>query len=325
LFAIPTDVLVAFFVLFALVLLVIGLGLRAIEAERQKKVTTALRTVSQDNELPEARILDRQQEAGAKPGCSVTELPFVKSLDEQIRQAGLGWSPVAVLVATAIGIIAGVLLGMQIAVPVFREAGMAIFACLFGAIPVLYVRMKRFKRLGAFEAQFPETLDFLARSLRAGHAFSVALEMIAEESPEPTGVEFRILFHEQNLGSPLEVAMMNLTKRIPLLDVRFFVAAILLQRDTGGNLAEILDKLAYVIRERFRLKGHVKAVSAHGRITATVLTIMPLLTMLGLMLVAPSYLGYLVANPTGKYLIVAAVVLMFVGYYWMRRVIDIKV
>ena len=119
------------------------------------------------------------------------------------------------------------------------------------------------------EEQFPESLDFLARSMRAGHAFSISLEMLGEEMADPLGQEYRTLFNEQNLGAPLDVALRNFAERVPLLDVRFFTSSVLLQKQTGGNLSEILGRLAYVIRERFRLKGQVKAASAHGRMTAT--------------------------------------------------------
>ncbi len=135
-----------------------------------------------------------------------------------------------------------------------------------------YVRQKRTKRLDKLEEQFPEALDFLARSMRAGHAFSISLEMVGEEMADPLGQEFRALFNEQNLGAPLDIALRNFTERVPLLDCRFFTSSVLLQKQTGGNLSEILSRLAYVIRERFRLKGQVKAASAHGRLTATILT-----------------------------------------------------
>ena len=142
-------------------------------------------------------------------------------------------------------------------------------------LPYLYVRQKRQKRLNALEEQFPEALDFLSRSMRAGHAFSISLEMVGEEMADPLGQEFRALFNEQNLGAPLDVALRNFGLRVPLLDVRFFTSSVLLQKQTGGNLSEILTRLAYVIRERFRLKGQVKAASAHGRLTATILTLLP--------------------------------------------------
>ena len=159
------------------------------------------------------------------------------------------------------------------------------------------MRHKRKKRLDALEEQFPEALDFLARSMRAGHAFSISLQMVGEEIVDPLGQEFRTLFNEQNLGAPLDIALRNFTDRVPLLDCRFFTSSVLLQKQTGGNLSEILSRLAYVIRERFRLKGQVKAASAHGRLTATILTLLPVATMLGLLVVAPGYLQGMACRP----------------------------
>jgi tight adherence protein B len=179
--------------------------------------------------------------------------------------------------------------------------------------------------MAAFEEQFPEALDFLSRSMRAGHAFSVSLEMMADESPEPLGIEFRQVFNEQNLGAPIDVALKNLATRVPLLDVRFFVSAVLLQRETGGNLAEILGQLSKVIRERFQLKGKVKAVSAHGRITALILCVMPLITMMLLSVIAPTYLASMAGDYHGKLLIVGAICGQILGYLWMRKIVNIKV
>src|SRR6185503_11413275 len=166
----------------------------------------------------------------------------------------------------------------------------------------------RKKRLGALEEQFPESLDFLARSMRAGHAFTISLEMVGEEMADPLGQEFRTMFNEQNLGAPLDIALGNFTNRVPLLDCRFFSSSVMLQKQTGGNLSEILSRLAYVIRERFRLKGQVKAASAHGRMTAGILTVLPICTMVGLLIVAPGYLQGMAADPDGKWLIVGAVI-----------------
>src|SRR5262249_17879719 len=145
-----------------------------------------------------------------------------------------------------------------------------------GVVPVGYVAYVRKNRLKRFEALFPETLEFIARSMRAGHAFSVSLEMIHREFQEPIAGEFRRTFEEHNLGLPIEVALQKFAIRVPSLDVHFFVSAVLLQKRTGGNLAEILDKLAYVIRERFKLRGRIRAVSAHGRMTATSLSCIPI-------------------------------------------------
>ena len=185
--------------------------------------------------------------------------------------------------------------------------------------------MQRKKRFAAFEEQFPDALDFLARSMRAGHAFSISLEMLGAESPDPLGQEFRTVFNEQNLGAPLDVVFASMVRRIPLPDVRIFVSSVMLQRQTGGNLSEILIRLAYVIRERFRLRGQVKAASAHGRMTAGILTVMPFALMIAMFFVAPGYLQGMAHDPDGKYLILAAIVAQVLGYYFIQRIIKIKI
>jgi tight adherence protein B len=149
--------------------------------------------------------------------------------------------------------------------------------------------------------------------------------MLADESPEPLAREFRQVFNEQNLGAPIEHALQNLAVRIPILDVSFFVSAVMLQKETGGNLSEILTKLSYVIRERFKLKGQVRSASAHGRITGSILTIMPIVLMFALLAVAPGYLQGMIKDPDGRLLIVGAIGGQLVGYYFIRRIINIKV
>jgi tight adherence protein B len=200
-----------------------------------------------------------------------------------------------------------------------------VLASVFAMAPYLYVRHKRKKRMERLEEQFPEALDFLARSMRAGHAFSISLEMLGEEMSDPLGQEFRTLFNEQNLGAPLDIALRNFTDRVPLLDIRFFTSSVLLQKQTGGNLSEILCRLAYVIRERFRLKGQVKAASAHGRLTATILTLLPVGTMLALLMVAPGYLQGMAEDPDGKYMIGGAIVAQVLGNFFIKKIINIKV
>jgi tight adherence protein B len=200
-----------------------------------------------------------------------------------------------------------------------------IFALVTGSIPYMIVRRKRKVRLDTLEEQFPDALDFLARSMRAGHAFSISMEMLGEEMADPLGQEFRALFNEQNLGAPLDTALRNFAERVPLLDVRFFTSSVLLQKQTGGNLSEILSRLAYVIRERFRLKGQVKAASAHGRLTATILTLLPVCTMLALLVVAPGYLQGMAKDSDGKWMIGGAIFAQILGNYFIKRIINIKV
>jgi tight adherence protein B len=201
----------------------------------------------------------------------------------------------------------------------------AALALLLAALPYMVLRRKRTRRLAAFEEQFPEALDFLARSMRAGHAFTISLRMASEDLPDPLGLEFRTLFNEQNLGAPLDTALANLAERIPLLDVRFFVSAVVLQKQTGGNLGEILTRLGYVIRQRFQLKGQVKAASAHGRITALVLTILPAATAILMLLAAPTYLQSMLDDPDGQKLIAGSIVGQIVGQLVIRKIIRIKV
>ncbi len=162
--------------------------------------------------------------------------------------------------------------------------------------------------------------------MRAGHAFTISLEMVGEEIADPLGQEFRALFNEQNLGASLERSFANFGKRVPLPDVRFFSSAVLLQRQTGGNLSEILNRLSHIIRERFRLKGQVKAASAHGRLTATILTLLPIGTLAGLMVTSPGYLDpMLPIPPWAKKIIAAGVVAQIMGNFFIRKIIRIKV
>ena len=187
------------------------------------------------------------------------------------------WAPSHLLVAMAVGAAVGGLLGLFAAAPGVRIAEHPRIRVCTWRVPLFYVRYKRSKRLKELEEQLPEALDFLARSMRAGHAFSISLEMIGTEMPDPMGQEFRALCSPSiTWEPPLKSAMTNFGKRVPLLDVRLFISSVALQRQTGGNLSEVLTRLAFLIRERFRLRGQVKAASAHGRMTSMVFTILPI-------------------------------------------------
>ena len=317
---------VVFFFVCATVLTAVGLGLRYLEAQRQRSVTKVLgEGLPPELMQQQSTILLDENNNQVSIARMITDLPAMKNLDRYIQQGGLTWTAPGVATAMVVLAVIGVILGLRISVPVFREFAVFAFAGLLGYVPLFWVMFKRKRRLAEFEEQFPEALDFLARSMRAGHAFSVSLEMMSDEAPDPLGIEFRQVFNEQNLGAPVETALQNLADRMPLLDVRFFVSAVMMQRETGGNLAEILTKLAFVIRERFRLKGQVKAVSAHGRMTALILSVMPLVTMLALTIIAPGYLSSMAEDIHGKFMIVGAISGQFLGYLWMRKIINIKV
>jgi tight adherence protein B len=240
-------------------------------------------------------------------------------------QAGMTWSPNRLMAAMALMTIPGVALGFLWPILLSGPVTAVALGAVLGASPYLFVRHKRKVRMDRMEEQLPEALDFLARSMRAGHAFTITLEMVGEEIVDPLGQEFRTLFNEQNLGAPLDVAMRNFALRVPLLDIRFFTSSVLLQKQTGGNLSEILSRLAYVIRERFRLKGQVRAASAHGRLTATILTLMPVATMLGLLIVAPGYLQGMAADSDGKWMIGGAIVAQLLGNFFIKKIINIQV
>jgi tight adherence protein B len=195
---------------------------------------------------------------------------------------------------------------------------------LAGYIPIAVVNFNRKKRIAKFEDQFPESLDLLARALRAGHAFTTGLLMVAEEMPAPVGPEFRIIYDQQNYGLPMGDALKTFAERVPLLDAKFFVTAVMTQRESGGNLSEILDNLASVIRDRFKVKRQIQVISAHGRITGWVLTAVP--PGLGLMLFAinPANMRILFTDPLGTKMLTVAVVLQVTGALIIRKLVRIE-
>lgn len=198
-------------------------------------------------------------------------------------------------------------------------------ALIGGTMPLLFLRRAGRKRLALFESQFPGALEFIARSMRAGHAFSVSLEMLHRECEQPLAGEFRRVFEEQNLGMPLDTALTRLASRIQMVDVQFFVSAVILQRKTGGNLTEILDTLAEVIRERYKLKGKVKAISAHGRMTAQALSAIPVIVGAMMFVVNKEYSIFFFHTQTGAEMLVGSAVLQIVAYLVIRKIVNIEV
>jgi len=240
-----------------------------------------------------------------------------------IEQAGLNWQPGHLVHLTLVA--AGAVLAfawLMLPVPKYVAVIVALAAA---TVPSVYVTMKRKTRLKRFEEIFPETLEFVSRSMRAGHAFSVSLEMIHREFQEPVSGEFRRTFEEHNLGLPIDVALQKLAQRVPSLDVHFFVSAVLLQKRTGGNLAEILDKLAYVIRERFKLRGRIRAVSAHGKMTATALSMIPICVAVLMFYTNPNYVTFFFTDDVGNMMMAAAIFLQLVGYLIMKKIVNIEV
>lgn len=192
-------------------------------------------------------------------------------------------------------------------------------------VPYSYASYRRNKRFEKFEELFPEAIDTLARAVRAGHAFTTAIEMIASEVAEPVCGEFRKLYEEQKFGMPVRDALVNLTERVPLVDVKFFVTAVMLQRETGGNLAEILDNLSYVIRERFKIQRQVRVYTAQGRLTMALLMGMPPVIVGVMLAIEPAFIRPLFSDPIGHTLLVAGITLQTIGYFVIRKIIKIQV
>jgi tight adherence protein B len=243
-------------------------------------------------------------------------------IDRRLRQADMkipvGTFLLLSLVLFSLGICAGWILHWPTILSIVVGIGLL-------TVPNLVVDIKRRRRLKRFMNHFPEALEMFARSLRAGHSFTGAIQLVAQEMPVPIGPEFSKVFEEQNLGIPLRQALIGMTDRVDILDVKFFVTAILIQRETGGNLAEIIDKIAYVIRERFRVQGQLKVFTAQARISGTILALLPVGMAVLLGMLNPDYMRPLWVEKTGKILIGIAVTMQILGFLAIRKIIRIKI
>jgi tight adherence protein B len=272
---------------------------------------------------PDSDILKRESYSDIPiVNAILTRLKFTSRIDLLIKQADSRLTVGRFLFGSLlVAVVAGTLtmawlhtLMISIAVGVVAAAG-----------PRVYLGMKRKSRLNRFEAVLPEAIDLLARALRAGHAVTAAIEMVAKEISDPVGPEFRRAFEEQNFGLPLREALLNLAGRVPLADLRFLVTAILVQKEAGGNLAEVLDKTGAVIRERSRLLGQLRIYTAQGRMTGWILGLLPFFIFGLLNIVNPGYAKLLLDDPTGREAIWIGLGLMSVGIWMIRKIVDIKV
>jgi len=243
-------------------------------------------------------------------------------IDKRLKQANMEMKVGTFILLSCllfgVGPVVGAFLHWPFLVSVF-------FGAFLSVVPTIVVNAKKNLRMKKFVMYFPEALEMFARSLRAGHSFTGAIHLVGQEMPDPIGPEFQKVFDEQNLGIPLRNALVSMTNRIDLLDVKFFVTAILIQRETGGNLAEIIDKIGYVIRERFRIQGQLKIFTAQARLTGIVLAFLPVGVAFILFLLSPEYMKPLWEEPTGRSMIVAAVVLQITGMLVIRKIIRIKI
>ncbi len=267
-----------------------------------------------------------------KPGERLSAIPVIDHLlqasrrtiapvQQQIALAGLQITPGTLFLACGCCAVATFALVTLLT----RHRWLGLLLGVFGAyLPIAFVRARARKRVLLFEEQFPEAIDLIARALRAGHAFTTGLSIVSEEAPEPIAGEFRRLYEEQNFGKPLPEAVRAFADRVPLLDARFFATAVLTQRESGGNLAAILDNISNVIRDRFKVKRQVRVVTAHARITGWILICEPPALAVALMFLAPGHISKLAGDPIGVGLVILALVLQTIGTLVIRKLVNVE-
>jgi tight adherence protein B len=246
---------------------------------------------------------------------------ILRALAIQLEQADMSMPPGRLLaIVIAVGVAGAFVLGAASPLKVITiPLGLAL-----GWLPIAFVRYKARRRVGKFEEQFPEAIELIARALRAGHAMTTGLALVAEELPDPVGGEFRLVYDRQNFGMSMPDALRHFADRVPLLDARFFVTAVLTQRESGGNLAEILDNLGDVIRQRFRVRRQIRVVTAHARLTGWVLVMMPVAIALTMVVASPDHILTLVNDPLGVQMGVVALLLWVIGYLIIRRLVNVE-
>jgi tight adherence protein B len=267
-------------------------------------------------------IRERSEEDLGLGAALASRLPLVRDLSALLQQAGLDWS-----VTSFLAISLGLAVAIGAAAAVVSPSTVAfVFGALIGApLPLIYVRRRKAQRLAGFEEHFPESVDLLTRAIRAGHPLSAGMKMVAEEAPEVVAREFQQAFEEQRYGLPFQDALLGIPDRIDLMDVRIFATAVLVQREVGGNLAEILDKLAQTVRARFAIRRQLRTYTAQGRLSGYILGALPIVVGLVIFLVNREYMMTLVTEGVGRFMILVALILQIFGYLWIRKIVNIEI
>lgn len=311
----------------AVVLCVEGLYLwwNSTHGPAAKRIESRLRALSAGGQVSAERLsILKKRLLSDKPALQrwLMSVPRIGALDRWLEQSGSTWSVSQLLGYCAMVALCAVALIPLLPIPVpLVLAG----AAMIGVMPVLHVMRQRVKRLKQMEQQLPDAVDMIARALRAGHSFAGALGMVGQEMKAPIGPEFRTTFDEINYGVALDEAMTNLAIRVPVADLRYFVIAVLIQRESGGNLAEILDTIGIMVRERLKLFDKIRVLSAEGRLSAWILGLLPFGTAGMIMVVNPDFMKVLWEDPIGWRMIGGALTSMFFGVLWMRKIIRIRV
>jgi tight adherence protein B len=292
-----------------------------------KRIESRIRALSAGGHVQRERlsILKHRMLSDSKTfDALLASVPRIQVLDRLLQQSGLTWSVGRLagmsIAAALIALVVGVLMPFHMQPVLLALAAVAVLM-----LPTLHILRHRAKRLKRMEHQLPDVADMISRALRAGHSFSGAIGMVADEFVDPMGAEFRITFDEINYGVSINDALMNLASRVPIRDLRYFVVAVLIQRETGGNLAELLDSVASLVRERLKLFDKVRVLSAEGRLSAWILGALPFVTAGVLMIINPTFLSVLWKDPAGLLVIKVMLVLMALGLWWMRRIVRIHV
>lgn len=296
-------------------------AVRSPEAQRMER---RLRAASAGGHGTEQLSILKQRMLSRSEGLHrlLLALPHVHSLDRIIVQSGVSMTVGDLIWLTlmfgAVGMFGPMYFGRAILIGV-------ILAAVLASLPTLYIFRARTKRMQRLESQLPDAIDLMGRAMRAGHAFPNALKMVGDEMSDPIGGEFRTLFDEINYGVKLEDALLNLLERVPSTDLQYFVVALLIQRETGGNLAELLDNISAIVRARIKLMGEIRTLSAEGKLSAWILSCLPIVTAILINIVNPGFMTVLWTDPFGLNLVYGALFLMAFGIWCMTRIIKIRV
>lgn len=291
-------------------------------ARRTRQRLKSVEAGSADAAAIKSLMKKRRLAESASTEAFLRRFKGVDYIDHTLQQSGCKWTVAGLLVNTVICFLSGLLLALMLNLNLLFAFATGILCSL---TPALYVARKRSMRLFKIERQLPEVSDLIARSLRAGHAFPSAVQMVADEMPDPIASEFRQVADEVNFGVSMSEALQRLAVRIPLTDLRYLVVAVLIQRESGGNLAELMSSISFLIRERLKLLGQIKTLSAEGRLSAWILFMLPVVICLLLGFLNPTYFNALIDDPDGMTLIISAACMMVIGALWMRKIIHIRI
>ena len=318
--------LVYLFLFLAVLLLVAGawLAWQAARGPGAARVARRLQAMYTASGGEQAQSITKQRPLSANPLLQgmLEGLPGARRLDQLLLQAGMRWRVATFLGYCALGWTAGLLLASALPLPWYVRLGMSVSGA---ALPYLLVCRARSKRLVRIEQQLPDALDLMGRAMRAGHAFPTALKMVGEEMTGPLAEEFRAVFDEVSFGVAMADALSNLAARVPSTDLRYFVIAVLIQRETGGNLTELLSSISAIIRDRLKLMGQVRVLSAEGRMSAWVLGLLPFGAALMMHLMNPQFIAVLYTDAGGRKMVGVSLGLLMIGVLCIRKIINIRV